>query len=415
MHVLYNHMYFCVPTGSTGIRSYMMARRLIERGHQVTMVTGTYALGSTGLTGPFRRRRREGTYEGIRVIEYDTSYSNHDGIAVRAKNFAQYGALSIADALRTDYDLVFATTTPLTAAIPGLAGTTLRRRPFVFEVRDLWPELPKEMGVLRDGPTYRALLALEWAAYNSATACIGLSPGIADGIKKKLRRNVPVAMVPNGCDLDIFKPSVSPEDVTPIPGVEEGDFVAVFTGAHGQANGLDAVLDTAATLKARGRSDIRLVFIGDGKFKPALKARASEEQLTNCVFVDPVPKPTLASMLRGANAGLMILANIPGFYYGTSPNKFFDYIAAGLPVLNNYPGWLADMIQTEQCGLVSQPGHADELADNLMQLADNPDTAVAMGARARQLAEREFARSDLADQWVDVLEQAYTKHYGRTP
>lgn len=216
------------------------------------------------------------------------------------------------------------------ASVPKPAPRWLRRKPFVFEVRDLWPELPKAMGVIRNPVVLWAMAVLEWISYRSAHRLIGLSPGIVEGIA---RRGVPrerTAMIPNGCDLDIF---AAPAEPWRPQGVADGDLMAVFTGAHGIANGLDAVLDAAAELKRRGREDIKLVLIGDGKLKPQLQARAEAEALNNVVFHPPVPKARLAGLMAAADVGMQILANVPAFYYGTSPNKFFDYIASGLPVL----------------------------------------------------------------------------------
>jgi len=367
------------------------------------MVCGSSARGQTGLAGPFRRGRRSGTCEGIEVIELQLPYSNYDSFSRRTICFIRFAIQSIFLALSFDYDLLFATSTPLTAGIPGIFARWLRRKPFVFEVRDLWPELPRAMGVITNPVLLRLMDWLEWLSYHSATACIGLSPGIVQGIARRGIDPTAITMIPNGCDLDIFAPSA---ERAAIDGIAETDLVAVFTGAHGRANGLDAVLDAAAELRARHREDIRLLFIGDGALKPALVARAREEHLSNCLFLDPLPKVELSRLMSRADVGLMILANVPAFYYGTSPNKFFDYIAAGLPVLNNYPGWLADLIAIHRCGLAVPPENPAAFADALMNLADNPDARAAMGANARALARQEFDRALLADRFVDWLAAA---------
>jgi glycosyltransferase involved in cell wall biosynthesis len=246
---------------------------------------------------------------------------------------------------------------------------------------------------------------LEWASYHAADACIGLSPGIVEGITRRGIDKKNVIMVPNGCDLDIFKPGNGQK--IKIEGVNEGDFSAIFTGTHGIANGLYAVLDTASVLKKRDRRDIKLIFIGDGKLKPGLKERAKKEELLNCIFLDPVPKKQLAKLLQTVNAGMMILDNVPAFYYGTSPNKFFDYIASGLPVINNYPGWLADMITENRCGTAVSPDDPEAFADALEYMADNRDKLVDMGANARRLAERSFDRKILTEMFADWLEKVY--------
>ncbi|WP_313472162.1 glycosyltransferase family 4 protein [Stutzerimonas nitrititolerans] len=406
MKVLYFHQHFSTPKGSTGIRSYEMARRLVARGHQVTMVCGSYGGGETGIALPFINGMRRGVVDGIDIIEYDLAYSNSDGFLKRAMTFVRFAMRSIGVALTERYDLVFATSTPLTAGIPGIFARWLRGKPFVFEVRDLWPELPKAMGVIRNPLVLGAMSILEWISYRSAHRLVGLSPGIVDGIA---RRGVPrgrIALIPNGCDLDIFAGEVEPwrpEQVKP------DDLLAVFAGTHGIANGLEAILDVAAELKRRTREDIKLLLIGQGKLKPALQERTRREGLDNVLFHEPVNKARLAGLMAGTDVGLQILANVPAFYYGTSPNKFFDYIAAGLPVLNNYPGWLAGMIRENQCGFAVDPENPQAFADALEQAANERSALLAMGKRSRLLAEREFDRERLSNQFVDWLEMAEAK------
>jgi len=154
-----------------------------------------------------------------------------------------------------------------------------------------------------------------------------------------------------------------------------------------------------------GRDDIKLFFIGDGKLKPALKERAVPEEFYNCLFLDSIPKNKMPDLLKQVDAGMMVLANVPAFYYGTSPNKFFDYIASGLPVINNYPGWLAGMITENRCGIAVSPEDPVAFADALEYMADNRDEAAEMGNNARMLAERSFGRIRLAERFVDWLEQ----------
>ena len=155
----------------------------------------------------------------------------------------------------------------------------------------------------------------------------------------------------------------------------------------------------------KGRNDIQIQFIGDGLLKPKLKNRMQDEELTNCTFLEPMPKKELFTYLHGnASVGLMILDNIPAFYYGTSPNKFFDYISLGLPVINNYPGWLAEIITQNQCGIAIPPENPEAFADSLIKLKDNPNLREKMGKNGRQLAENEFDRNRLGERFVDVLE-----------
>ena len=373
------------------------------------MVCGSYGVGKSGLDRPFVNGVRKGVVDGIAIIELELPYSNKDGFGKRTLTFLKFALKSVGIALIQEYDLLFATTTPLTAGIPGIFAKMLRRKTFVFEVRDLWPELPKAMGVITNPIVLTLMSWLEWISYRSADACIGLAPGIVEGIKNRGVSADLVSMVPNGCDLQIFNKKMGDFGWRPV-GVNDKDLMAVFTGAHGIANGLDAVLDAAFVLKQKERADIKLVFVGDGKLKQNLKKRTKESGLNNCIFLDPVPKKKLAGLLSQADLGLMILANVPAFYYGTSPNKFFDYISTGIPVLNNYPGWLADMITEHECGFAVEPDNPEDFAEKLIYAADNNHILREMGINARKLAEHEFNRQKLAGKFVDILEKVYRVH-----
>jgi len=401
MKVLYFHQHFSTPKGAAGIRSYAMAQALLARGHQVTMVCGSYGLGATGLTGTYRNGLRRGVVDGINLIEFELPYANSLSFVKRIGLFFSFALRSVKVALTENYDVVFATTTPLTAGIPGIFARWFRGKRFIFEVRDLWPELPKAMGVITNPAVLGLMSVLEWVSYRSAHHIIALSPGIATGIKKCGVPDACVTLIPNGCDLDIFAAN---EPAWRPAAISSNDLMAVFAGTHGMANGLDAILDAAAILKQRGRLDIKLLLIGDGKLKSALMQRAASEQLDNVVFHEPVNKKTLAGLMRSADIGLQVLANVPAFYFGTSPNKFFDYIAAGVPVLNNYPGWLADIIQTNGCGFTVSPSSPQQFADALEMAADNRRALQDMGLAARRLAESNFDRNELAARFVSVLE-----------
>jgi glycosyltransferase involved in cell wall biosynthesis len=379
-----------------------MARALLEHGHEVTIVCGSAERSETGLANEFVSGRREGVIDGINIIEFALGYSNHLSLAARAKAFLAYALRSMGVALSYEYDVLIATSTPLTVALPGIAAKLLRRKPFVFEIRDLWPELPRAMGM--SNPV--TLLGMEFAerlGYASATACIGLSPGIVAGIRRKAGARKAIALVPNGCDTDLFMPAASKG--MSVAGVDPSKFTAVFCGAHGVANGLDAALEAASMLKRQSVDDIQLVFIGDGNQKARLRMRAQSEGLQNVVFVDSISKNTLSEQLPRAHVGLMLLRNVPAFYYGTSPNKFFDYLSAGLPVLTNYPGWVADLVTRHECGAAVPPDDPGAFAQALISLRDTPLLS-RMGQNARRLALSQFERQALADQWIAVLESA---------
>ena len=397
MHVLYFHQHFSTPKGSAGTRSFEMAQALIREGHTVKMVCGSYVQGKTGLNGSFEQGQRRGVVDGIEVIEFDLNYGNHMGFMQRLRTFLKFALGSVTVALREPADVVFATTTPLTAGIPGIFARLLTRKAFVFEVRDLWPELPKAMGVITNPVVLWLMSVLEWASYRSADRMVGLSPGIVEGIASRGADRSRIALVPNGCDLDLFAKS---EEAWRPAEVRDDQLLAIFTGTHGHANGLDSVLEAAEVLKERGVDDSRIALVGQGREKPRLMAKAKKRGLDNVLFLDPVPKTELVKLMAGADIGLQVLSNVPAFYYGTSPNKFFDYISAGLPVLNNYPGWLADLITENNCGFAIPPDNPTAFADALIQASEDREALRNQGVNSQSLARSRFARSQLSAEWV---------------
>ena len=381
-----------------------MSRCLVERGHEVTLICGSYLGSDTGLVGPFMNGQRRGVVDGFDVIELKLAYANTDGFLKRTKTFFKYVLEGLKLVFTEKYDLVFATTTPLTAGIPGIVARWFRNKPFIFEVRDLWPELPKAMGVITNPFILGLMSMLEWVSYHSAHHVIALSPGIAKGIKRRGISWDKISLIPNGCDLDIFDTEVKawrPDTIS------DTDLLVLFAGTHGIANGLDSVLDAASELISRGRHEIKFLFLGQGKLKQSLIDRAIGEGLDNVIFHDPVDKKRLAGLMSSTDVGLQILANIPVFYYGTSPNKFFDYISAGVPVLNNYPGWLAELINDNGCGFSVSPEDPIAFADLLEKAAGNRQDLKVKGSKARALAIEKFDRKILASRWAEQLEAVY--------
>ena len=365
------------------------------------MVCGQSPKSNLDLPPPDSKRVRRGVIDGIEVIALPLSYSNYDGVLRRTITFVRYALSSCMLALKLKYDVAFATSTPLTAAIPGIVVRWLRRKPFIFEVRDLWPELPRAMG-MKNPLLLGAMWVLEGLAYRSSVACIGLAPGIVEGISRRSPEGHPITMIPNGCDTKLFTPAA--KSPLKIPGISSKDFVAGFTGAHGKANGLSILIDVAYRLQQMGRDDIKLLLIGDGAEKPALVKRSQEMGLKNIIFHPPIRKSELASITASLGCGLMLLANIPAFYRGTSPNKFFDYISSGIPVVTNYPGWISEIIVKEEAGVTTPPDNPSRLAEAIVRLCDNPDLCAKMGAAGRILAENVFARDKNASAFADWLE-----------
>lgn len=346
--------------------------------------------------------------EGIEVKYIHAPYSNKLGLFQRALVFRRFANKAFHEIMRSAPDLIFASSTPLTVGLPAKRAAKKLDAPFVFEVRDLWPELIFAMGALNNPLAHYYLTHMERSIYKAAQHIIALSPGMKNGICRCGYDQANVTVIPNCCDIDLFRPkSKSVESKYGKP----GDIRFVFAGAHGMANGLDAVLDGIAELKKRNFQSAHFIFIGDGSQKAKLQQRATDESLVDYVtWLGFMKKTQLAELLPRMDVGMMILKNIPEFYNGTSPNKFFDYIAGGLPVLNNYPGWLADMIEQHQCGLVAKPDDPTDFADKVELLCQSKKMRSQMSLSARQLAEREFSRDRLGEKFIRTLETVMKKN-----
>jgi glycosyltransferase involved in cell wall biosynthesis len=402
VRILYLHQHFSTPGGATATRSFAMAEALAARGHAVTIACGQYAGAVTGLAGGFRRGRRTGPVAGFRVVEFAIPCGNHQRMAARAAAFLRFAARATALALAGRWDVLVASSTPLSVALPALAAHRLRRLPFVFEIRDPWPELPRAMGI-GSPPAWAAMDRLADAACRRAAAVVALSDGMAETALAHGAAPATVRVLPNGSDLGLFGPQVAPW--RPL-GLAPDAVLAVYAGAHGPANGLDQLLRAAALLRAGG-APLVLLLAGDGAEKPRLMAAAAG--LDNIRFLDPLPKPRLAGLLAGSQIGVQCLAAVPAFAEWTAPNKLMDYLAAGLPVVANLGGRAARLLAGDglgACGIATPPGDAAALAAALAALAADPARRAAMGRAGRAQAEQRWDRRALARQFCDVVEAA---------
>ncbi len=400
LKVLYLHQHFSTPAGATGTRSFAMARALAARGHAVTVACGGYAGAATGLDGPFRRGRREGRVGAFRVVEFDVPCGNAQGFAARGAAFARYAARASALALSGSWDVAVASSTPLSVALPALAARHGRGTPFVFEIRDPWPELPRAMRV-GSPPLWFAMDRLADAACRNA-AVVALSEGMAETAVAHGADPAALSVVPNGADLDLFGPQVAPWRPAE---ARPNEALAVYAGAHGRANGLDLLLRAASLLRAEG-APLRLLLVGEGSEKPRLVAEAAAAGLDNLSFLDPLPKPRLAALLAGSQVGVQCLAPVPEFAEWTAPNKLMDYLAAGLPVVAAMGGRAARLLAEGPCGVAVPPGNAAALAGALARLAASPSRRAALGAAGRAQAVRRWDRRLLAARFCAVVEGA---------
>lgn len=284
----------------------------------------------------------------------------------------------------------------LFAALGTWAAARVRRIPFIFEVRDLWPESYTALTGKSRGPEVAVMRRVADLLYRQARMIIVLTAPNAVEICARGIDPAKVVCVPNGVDLDGFDGGESPVDLS-----EDGAFTFVYAGAHGKANGLNIVVRACLLLQERGRTDLRTVLLGDGSVKDQLVNLGSRLGVRNLRFVDPVAKEAIGPTLRTADAGLMVLADVDLFSYGVSPNKLFDYLGAGLPVLTNVPGLVTDIVSQAGVGISVDAGSAEALADGMEALADAPPDGVK--ERGPSFVRANFDRRVLARKVDDLL------------
>ena len=406
MHILYLHQYFVTRSGVGGTRSYEFARRMAAQGHRVTMVTAPDP--RIPWQGGMTRRR---DVDGINVVEVRGGYTDYvagtaRGYASRVLAFAGFALAASLAVLRAPRpDVVFATSTPLTIGIPGVVASLRHRVPMVFEVRDLWPEAPIQMGALRNPLLRWVAKRLERFFYRWAKHIVALSPGMRDGIVATGVPPAKVSVIPNASDLDLFSPDLAPGDTRDRLGLT-GQFVCTYFGAMGEANDLVPVLEAAKLLQDEGTEGITFVLHGNGKRREDLERRAKAYGLHNVVFSPQVPdKDAVARLVAASDVAMTIYKNVP-VLYTCSPNKLFDTFAAGRPAIVNTPGWLQSLVEDNDAGLYVPPGDPAALAERVKYLRDNPEVVARQGKNARALAEREFDRSMLAQRLLEVLDEA---------
>lgn len=395
MRILTFYQYFCTPKGSWGTRHYELARRWVRDGHDVTIVTSIYDKSDLRADSFLSIR----DVEGIRVVAINIVQSNKHGVLARAGTGIGFSLVALLYALREPADVVIASSGPITAGLPGLVATWARRLPLVFEVRDLQPEVWVAMGAMKHPLAIRATSLLARACYRSAKAVVALSPGMPPWITK-VEPDVPVFHVANGCDVDLFKPTLPVSDE--IRAATEGKFTLIYTGTLGAANACPEFLEIATELARRGEKDIQLVLIGDGKEKEELVAKAEERQLDNLTFLDLRPKTEIAEWHAATDVVLIGLKPFP-ILQTSSPNKLFDGLAAGRPILNNTGGWMAELLKEEGCGATYEPGDIEGAADLICKWRDSPELVKEMGERARRIAEGKYSRDNLASKYLGVL------------
>lgn len=364
---------FAVPPDQPGgTRHFDFATVLQGRGHRVRVIASDLNLA----TRTYSRRKRPTdikpvaeTISGVRFT-WLTAGSYRSNNWRRVASMIVFGLATFHHLVRVPRDraTVFIGSSPqLFAALGTWAAAKVRRIPFVLEVRDLWPESYTEVSGKDSGPEVTLMRLVADLLYRQAAAIVVLAESNTDRICERGVDRTKIVPIPNGVDLQEFSAAEAGCDLS-----DPDRFTFVYAGAHGPANDLETAVRAAAVLQERGRSDIGLVLLGDGASKESLIRLCKEMALDNVRFVEPVSKAEVPATLRTADAGLMVLAPVDLFTYGVSPNKLFDYMGAGLPVLTNVPGLVSDLVRKAGVGRTVPGGDPNALADGMEAMADDP-------------------------------------------
>ena len=384
MNILYIHQYFNTYADGGSSRSYYLAKALVENGHRVEVISSHN-----------QKKYKKSEIEGITVHYLPVYYDNRLGFAGRVYAFLKFvlKAYHLARTIK-QVDLCYATSTPLTVGIIACLLKSFQHIPFYFEVRDLWPQAPIEMGVIRNRYLIKALFALEKYIYTQADKIVALSPGIAQAIVTKVKDTAKVHMVPNMADCDFFEfdeESIwygSPEKRT-------GKFTIAYFGAVGQVNYLESYLEVARFFQEKNLTNVEFLMIGKGSQWQYLQNKARQQGVTAMQFVPHTSKYELREILKRVDAVYISFAQLP-VLETNSPNKFFDSLAAGKLCIVNTTGWIQTCIEQAGCGFYAAPDKPEQVYRKLLPYMASKQKLAKAKTAARLLAEKQFSREKLS-------------------
>jgi glycosyltransferase involved in cell wall biosynthesis len=404
MHILIIHQAFASFDEPGGTRHFEFARLLTALGHKVTIIASpvSYITGEkVPLQLPTFSAKIEPEEERgeIRILRASVYSAHHKSFPDRVIAFFSFMFSSFILGLKVkQVNLIWGTSPPIFQGVTAWTLSRIKRVPFLFEVRDLWPQFAIAVGVLRNPILIRLSEWLERFLYRAADRVMVNSPGFISHVQKRGARLV--VLIPNGADPEMFDPQDDGSAFRKAHGLKD-KFVALYAGAHGLSNDLGVILESASLL---ANTNIHIVLAGDGKEKPALQQRAEKMGLTNVTFAPTVPKSEIPAVLAGADACIAILKLLEE-YKTTYPNKVFDYMAAGRPIALAIDGVIREVVEAAGCGLFAKPGDAAALADVLRELARDKTRARRMGLQGRAYLEKHFNRTEIVEKLVRLLNE----------
>jgi len=400
MHILLIHQAFAALDEPGGTRHHELARHLARQGHQVTIIASPVSY-LTGVSEKNNLRKKKDNL-GVTIIRSYTLPALHRSFIWRVFSFFSFMISSFINGLFVrKVDLIWGTTPPIFQGPTAWLLARLKGVPFLLEVRDLWPAFAIAVGVLQNKLLIRLSRWLEGFLYRHADHVIVNSPGFIDHVNSRGAENI--SLIPNGSDPDMFNPNSDGKSFREKHGLED-KFIVLYAGAHGMSNDLEVVLRAAAHLK--NNENIQIVLLGSGKEKAKLQSLAKEMALSNVHFLPPVPKLEMPEALAAADACLAILKPIE-MYKTTYPNKVFDYMAAGRPVILAIDGVVREVVDSANAGVYVPPGDPKALSAAIKDLASHTSKCERLGKNGRKAIIENFSREELADKFTALLESLW--------
>lgn len=394
MKILIFYQYFGTPKGGWSTRIYEMSRRWVEAGHEVSVVTSLYDKSDLTASGFYEKQR----HAGIDVYVINIKLSNKHHTLYRIYSFFFYAFMASFLGLRAPCDVVLASSGPITVGIPALLTKWLRRKPMVFEVRDLWPDGAVAFGILSNPLLKKLAYWFEALCYRQSRLVVTASEGMTRNIAQRFP-STSLFTIPNASDVDLFRTPVDNRDIYKC---YAGKKVFVYTGTLGLIDGCRQIVEAAIELQKRGREDIIILLIGDGKERSELEQLATEYLLKNIEFIGLMPKEKLVGYIQVARASLLTVKPIP-FMDNCSPNKIFDAFAAGVPIIQTTQGWIKDLVEETGCGLNVPPNDVVAFADAIIQLCDKELLFESCCRVSAKLGDSTFNRDKLAKKMLTAI------------
>lgn len=390
MKILYIYQFFKTPEQGGIIRSYYLSKALLDAGHEVEV-----------LTSHNRRHYEKRTVDGLTVHYLPLAYRQEYGFLRRMLVYALFALRASWLALRLPgVQKCYVASVPLSVGLIGLFMKWLRGIPFVFEVGDLWPLTPIEMGYFSNKVVQKLLYGFEQLIYNQAEKIVGLSPMIQTYIRRRVQQPGKVVCIPNVADCDFFFPTPHKDASLQALYNTEGRRVVTYFGSIGRVVRLDALLDVAR--QGRHRPDVLFLIVGEGSELPRLMEAVRREQLCNVRFLPAVGKEKIREILNISDAVYLSYLPIPALR-SNSPNKLFEALAAGKLCIMNIRGWHCDLLEAARCGFYADPQHPETFYGQLDAYFSSEETIQQVRRRARDLAEKEFSKAVLVRRWLTLF------------